>query len=1036
MFQKKVIPKMEEWIQWQNIKNEKNIEIIIHAIENIFRKEDINILFIVEHNGIVLGESDPILIKSSFDELSISTINFNVNLPIIPNDKENINSIVSIPILIKAVEIIENDEESIQSISEEFKKNENKKKSIFSTKSGLFPTSKLFGICNFDIIPIILGEKLFSEKLILETPNFFFDGNLVSWQNLPRLTVTASQNHLPVNISTLITDANNAFNLFYITVESIYNIPETFTDNFKYKAGTITYTDSEIPKILIFDQGTWTKHRDIERTKRWNTLRYIENRAQLSKYKLDCDFTGIRNEFKKQFDLAKKISQDIPRIEWNSLIRYVMWDKGLQTIQDHIIKHKLWPFQFEITTAASPMKFKNDLSARKQLYQCYIDISELLFPGRTSCRAVGQLYTYNPADLSEKLGVDQNIFVLELSRKDLKEKDKKNKVEKSKNNSQSNQSEIEVIRSQSEPIFNENGEPTIVVVNIEFYEPLVACRIEEDFTYLINEVISKMEKKPPYVYSSKIAEEQYKHCIQKLAEVLTESYRDFCEENKEKTSTGQRPQETYCFDPKLDEITCFKQYLYKTGVYLNIRNTLRMKIPILIDQKFKLPANFVGSKESHNIITSMYVYLVEQMHLALNQIIECRLIKNNENDLNKKEKYINLEMTYFYAEETYELGNLDEAKQNYLKLIESNKNDPYVWALYAIFLKKIGDIESAKQCCLEAIMLDRQHPIALLIYAMIFFENKEYKKAEIFFRAIVYLHPRFFEGWAILHLFFIRTEYYPGVDLTLRIAEKCMQDKTRITTLDQKPLLWSTDYCPKNNLYINVVIFLLKLNFCEFAEIALAEEMSISNRSIHVLYYMAVEHYLSNRYEDALSHLKEIRCNYGMDYSVSSLMGHCYFKIGNIEKAIEFYQHAHMLFDRPKDLHLVEIRLGYHYHNHGDFDRAKRIFLSVCKSSPSCITWLGVGKSCYELGQFHEAEISLSEANRINNQNPEVWGYLCLLNMTLRRYDEFIQCYAEMTKYQNNLIDRKLLLRITNMMKALDYALPNLIETNDLVRGS
>lgn len=52
----------------------------------------------------------------------------------------------------------------------------------------------------------------------------------------------------------------------------------------------------------------------------------------------------------------------------------------------------------------------------------------------------------------------------------------------------------------------------------------------------------------------------------------------------------------------------------------------------------------------------------------------------------------------------------------------------------------------------------------------------------------------------------------------------------------------------------------------------------------------------------------------------------------------------------------------------------------------------------FQSGQFHEAEISLSEANRLNNQNPEVWGYLCLLNMTLRRYDEFIQCYAEMIK--------------------------------------
>lgn len=55
----------------------------------------------MEHNGTVLGESNPILIKSTFDELSTSIINFNVNLPVIPNDKENINSIVSIPILSK-----------------------------------------------------------------------------------------------------------------------------------------------------------------------------------------------------------------------------------------------------------------------------------------------------------------------------------------------------------------------------------------------------------------------------------------------------------------------------------------------------------------------------------------------------------------------------------------------------------------------------------------------------------------------------------------------------------------------------------------------------------------------------------------------------------------------------------------------------------------------------------------------------------------------------------------------------------------------
>ena len=54
------------------------------------------------------------------------------------------------------------------------------------------------------------------------------------------------------------------------------------------------------------------------------------------------------------------------------------------------------------------------------------------------------------------------------------------------------------------------------------------------------------------------------------------------------------------------------------------------------------------------------------------------------------------------------------------------------------------------------------------------------------------------------------------------------------------------------------------IKWFQFAGLALAEEMSNSNRSIHVLYYMAVEHYLSGRYENALFHLEEIRCDYGM----------------------------------------------------------------------------------------------------------------------------------------------------------------------------
>lgn len=142
------------------------------------------------------------------------------------------------------------------------------------------------------------GEKCYTEKLILETPKFVMDETLVSWQNLPLLTVTASQDNVPFF------EPEESVNILNITIESIYNLPQTFTENLQYKVGTIAYIDNEIPENIIFENGSWTKYRDVERTKRWNSLRFLENRAQLSKYKLDCDFMGVKNEFKKWFNLA------------------------------------------------------------------------------------------------------------------------------------------------------------------------------------------------------------------------------------------------------------------------------------------------------------------------------------------------------------------------------------------------------------------------------------------------------------------------------------------------------------------------------------------------------------------------------------------------------------------------------------------------------------------------------------------------------------------------------------------------------------
>ncbi|XP_076664825.1 cilia- and flagella-associated protein 70 isoform X2 [Andrena cerasifolii] len=1029
---------MELLSSQQNSVADEQIEITLNAIENIIRKEDINVSFVVEHNGTVLGESSSTFVKASCGDGSTHyDVEFVVHLPVSADDIRSIGAVVSTPVLskigllifhqvaldlqfhmfaVKALYSVEIDLEDRPTASD----TELKRKSIFTAKSGSLTTPMILGICNLDLIPIILGEPNFTEKLILEMPQFSYDGASVSWQNLPLLTVTVSQD------DSSIFQMNGGVNFVNITVESMYNLPDSITDNMEYTAGSVVYIDSEVPENVFFENGAWTKYRDVERTKRWNTLSSLDNRARLSKYKLDCDYMGLKNEFKGQIDLLSKVCADEPRIEWNLVSRCILWKMGIEAMQNHIRRHKYWPFQFMMKQNGHASKSRGASSSKPQLYQCYVDVSELLFPGRKSCRVVGQLYTYSSTDIFEKVELEKNIFEAETRIKETKEKEKKTKTSKS----QSVQSDK--VADRSTPVTSSNEEPTVVVIEIELYEPLISCRVVDDFFVLISELIPTTEKQPPYIYSGDVGEDQYTNCVQKLAEIITESYRNFREEDKnsvplknvENGNGKERLRQKYCYHPESDELTCFTQYLYRTGVYLSLRSTLRSKVTLLLDQRFKMPPNLVHSSETQNFITSVYTYLVEQMHLAINKIVEGRYVE----DLPKS---VDSDSLYFYAEEAYEFGDWEKAKYYYTTVIMANKEDSRPWTKYAIFLKKIGHLQRAMEACLEAIALNRRDVIALLVYGGILFESQKYRESEIFLRAITELYPRFLQGWVILHLFYMRTEYCPGIDLTLRIAQKCMQDKHQEIQLYEEPLLWAMVHCPQDNIYMITATFLLKLHLCEFANIALAQELSNSTRSTHFLYYMAVEHYLSNRFEDALSHLEEAQCNYGMDYSISSLMGHCYFKIGN-KKAIECYEFAHMLFDRPNDLHLVEMRLGYHYYNTEDYDRAKRMFLSACDTSPTAETWLGAGLSYFELGEFEDAETALSEANRLDNRNPDIWGYLCLLNITLRRYDEFSQCYREMVK--NNLKNRKLWLRITNSMEALDYAPPIIVtESDDLI---
>ncbi|XP_032682170.1 uncharacterized protein LOC116849292 [Odontomachus brunneus] len=938
-----------------NASVERSIRIVIDSIENLTVKEGTGVSFVVIHNDAVLGESIPVTIDPSFQESSqIYDVNFAVELSFVIGDHGRVDSLVSTPVLVKVTHAAPDQPDTVGSNAESKRR---------AKPSAQRQTSQdVIGFCSLDLMPILLGERSLTERLMVETASLSFDADAISWQNLPVLTVTITYDDAKI----FPVDAK--VNFLSITVESIYNPPRFFAEDEEYKAATIMYIDNEFPENLIFGDGVWTKYRDIERTKRWQSLSKLQSRARLSKCKLGRDYANIRDTLTVKLNVEERVLREQPRIEWNFMSRKVIYDAGLQIMQKHINEHRYWPFQFTVVvkSAEDSVKLKMEGPTRRQLYQCYVDMSELLLPGKTSTRVMAQLYTYNPSDMAEKTGLETDILDTDPWNGNSREQEQKNM-------------KLEV--SRAVPLISENGEPVFVIIEITLYYPIIPRAIETEFSDIIEKMMMPRPPKPRYAYSGDMAEEQYATCIRKMAEIITESYRD--------------------------ELTCFTQYLYKTGVYLNVRSSLKAKVIMLLDQKFNVHMSNVESVESQNFVASTYTYLVEQMHLVLNKIVESRLADDSSGNP------ISTDL-YFYAEEAYELGHTDDARRHYRAAIAVDERNPVAWTRYAIFHLKIGDVERAKECSREAILLDRRDKIAyvktlrdvfssflnsLSMYGLILAGERNYRDAEVFLRIVTDFYPRFVEGWVNLHLFYIRTDYCPGIDPTLRIARKCLQDADGETEISgENPLSWTTIHCPRDSVYTIAATFLLKLHLCDFAGVALAEEMSHVGRATHVLYYLAVQHYLSRRYQDALLHLEEAKRIYGMDYSISSLMGHCHFQEGDFEEAIRRYEFASTVFNRPDDLHLVWMRMGLCYEDVGDYERALRVFLGACDTSPTAETWLGAGIAFYELRRFKEAEIALIEANEIDNRNVTVWKYLCLLNAALQRRDEFQQCYRQATR--------------------------------------
>jgi len=288
----------------------------------------------------------------------------------------------------------------------------------------------------------------------------------------------------------------------------------------------------------------------------------------------------------------------------------------------------------------------------------------------------------------------------------------------------------------------------------------------------------------------------------------------------------------------------------------------------------------------------------------------------------------------------------------------------------------VGNVSKAGECFRECLALDQKHLLGLLMYGVVCIMEERYDVAETFFEDAACVQPNNYLAWTVLGLFYDSRDNDIGAEMAFLEANKNFSEE-------------------KGSIFLSSAEQLLKLHSYNLVESALSHELLSSPKCLNQEYYLLLAelHMAKGELAAAEGYVKQATVLDHTNPAAWALLGHILYLGGESKAARDNYERTLSYESPAPDTHSIRLRLASIYLQLQQYTAARNMFLLACRDSPSCITWLGVGISCYRLGELKEAEQALSEANILNNTDPEVWGYLSLVCLKTARKLEAEQSY-------------------------------------------
>ncbi|KAL1490648.1 hypothetical protein ABEB36_013308 [Hypothenemus hampei] len=859
--------------------------------------------------------------------------------------------------------------------------------------------SEIYGICVLDLIGLFYGETTILESLLLK-PVKRSCHILSTFKNFPQvsLKVSIKEGHQ------LLENINNILNF---TVESICNAPSLLYSDLECTVCSILPLQNSGSAPIVFHNPKITcKSPKHPVPKRWPSVLDIGYNTNTTKYLISNDYEDIIN--KNNFNIAEAYQENVVRIEYNYLKRNVLFKNGNNNFVDRINTFR--KLVLEIYATPKSKKYKSVDPFDEEIHLKYkqpgklppylhliavFDMISLLYPGVTKLRIAAPVKTFTYAEAA-KYGLEDSYFIPKLKtsegRSSKQEAAKKKKSEKRGNKSpKRDKTSIKEDKNlanhlppkpeespppePSEPVFNEEGKPCFVIVEIELLKPITPKRELEELQLELNHLQLEALQTSKIILNKTVAEDIYIETIKEIVKDLNKKWLEFNE------TMNMIPQPSY---------DNFVDFLKRKGAYQTYTNSIMNSSTILITNKYKCEqSDFKHNKNYQNLISEIFTELISQMHSVLNTLVCTGTKPLKEHCLTTPEEY------FFNAKEAAELQLYEVSERYFLERI-CLENKPEAWVDYAIYNLEIQREDKAFECVREAMARNPHQKYALLLYGALLTEKYKIQEAETCFLNLMVQHSTWVDGWCVLYLFYQKISRDDGIDMALEMAKKnycknieCTDDLTVF-----QDLAWSSSNLPRT-MFFQVATLLLKLRLFSWVERALTEEVLIPKHYGHVNYILATISYYKKNLNHALEHAEEAKEHLGADFALHSLFGHILFRKNLKDKAIEQYFRVIESYNRPDDIHLVNVNCAAALE---DTQLARKLLLNACKYHQTPQVWLRLGKLYFEQNDLLSAEECFHEANVMDNKLAEAWGYLTLVNLKLNRLHEAEQCYQQTMK--------------------------------------